>query len=86
MESIKKILEMRENQLLQIKSKKEKAIENAPEGSLRICANGKRVQYKISLYEQNGIFVGDKLILTYETKAIPINQKHVATIIQHYLL
>lgn len=264
MESIKKILEMRENQLLQIKSKKEKAIENAPEGSLRICANGKRVQFyqrtdpkdfngvyireneyglakklaqkdydkkvlrvvnkelkaiekcmadypefvaeqvygrqhktrqeivwpieeteqqcvqrwqnvsyekkgfredmpelytakeervrskseiiiadllnnkgipyryecpiilkgfgivypdftvlnvrlrkemywehlgmmddpeyvekalhKISLYEQNGIFVGDKLILTYEIKAIPINQKHVATIIQHYLL
>lgn len=41
---------------------------------------------KISSYEQNGIFQGDQLILTYETKLHPLNQKQIGRIIQHYLL
>lgn len=40
---------------------------------------------KIALYEQNGIFPGDNLILTYETRKNPINQKIVKLMIQHYL-
>ena len=40
--------------------------------------------HKITLYEQNEIFPGDKLILTYETKNNPINQKTIRRIIQHY--
>lgn len=40
---------------------------------------------KIASYEQNGIYPGDQLILTYETKLHPINQKQIAGIIQHYL-
>lgn len=31
---------------------------------------------KIALYEQNGIFPGKNLILTYETGKNPINQKN----------
>lgn len=40
---------------------------------------------KISSYEQNGIFPGANLILTYETKKHPINQKIVSLMIRQYL-
>lgn len=41
---------------------------------------------KIVTYEQNGIFPGENLICTYETKKNPINQKVVKSLIEHYLL
>ena len=41
--------------------------------------------HKIELYEENGIFPGDRLILTYETQKSPINQKAIRRIIQKYL-
>lgn len=41
---------------------------------------------KIATYEKNGIFPGKNLILTYETKQIPINQKIVSLMIQQHLL
>lgn len=40
---------------------------------------------KIRAYEQNGIFPGEKLILTYETSKNPLNQKQILMLIQHYL-
>lgn len=40
---------------------------------------------KIASYEQNEIFPGDKLILTYETQKNPLNQKQIMRIIHHYL-
>ena len=40
---------------------------------------------KITTYEQNGIFPGENLILTYETKKNPLNQKTIMRMIQHYL-
>lgn len=40
---------------------------------------------RINAYEQNGIFPGEKLILTYETKENPVNQKQIKNVIQHYL-
>lgn len=40
---------------------------------------------KITTYEQNGIFPGENLILTYETKKNPLNQKTIMLMIQHYL-
>ena len=40
---------------------------------------------KIAVYEQNGIFPGENLILTYETRMTPIRQKLIAFMIQHYL-
>ncbi len=39
---------------------------------------------KIALYEQNEIFPGEQLILTYETRKIPINQKALMKQIQYY--
>ena len=40
---------------------------------------------KIASYEQHGIFPGEHLIITYETRQTPINQKLVHLMIQHYL-
>lgn len=40
---------------------------------------------KITTYEQNGIFPGENLILTYETRKNPINQKLIMHMIRHYL-
>ncbi len=40
---------------------------------------------KIVSYEQNGIFPGENLILTYETKKNPLNQKVIKMMIQRYL-
>ena len=40
---------------------------------------------KIVCYEQNGIFPGENLILTYETRKNPINQKVIMLMIQHFL-
>lgn len=41
--------------------------------------------HKIAKYEENGLFLGDRLILTYETRKNPINQKQIKKIVQHYL-
>ena len=40
---------------------------------------------KLITYEQNGIFPGENLILTFETKQLPINQKLVLQMIRRYL-
>ena len=40
---------------------------------------------KIALYEQNGIFHGENLILTYETRKNPMKQKEIMHLINHYL-
>ena len=40
---------------------------------------------KLATYEQNGIFVGEQLIVTYETRKNPINQKAIKGMIEHYL-
>lgn len=40
---------------------------------------------KIALYQQNGIFPGKSLILTYETKKNPINQKSIRFMIKEYI-
>ena len=45
-----------------------------------------RALMKIAAYEKNGIFPGVNLILTYETRQIPINPKLVSLMIQQYLV
>ncbi|WP_051200662.1 hypothetical protein [Butyrivibrio sp. XPD2002] len=41
---------------------------------------------KIDCYEENGIFLGDNLIITRETSEKPLNMKQVRRLIDHYLL
>ena len=40
---------------------------------------------KIRTYEQNGYFAGRNLLLTFETRKSPINQKQIKSMIQYYL-
>lgn len=39
---------------------------------------------KIEQYEKNGIFVGDRLILTYETKKAPMHRKKILRVLERY--
>ncbi len=41
--------------------------------------------HKIRTYEQNGLFVGDNLIITFESKQNPLNQKSARRLIEKYL-
>lgn len=40
---------------------------------------------KIMTYQQNGYFQGENLILTFETRNNPLNQKILKMIVEHYL-
>ena len=42
--------------------------------------------YKLKLYEQNGIYVGDQLVLTYESSLQPLDMKHLDLIIKRYFV
>lgn len=42
--------------------------------------------HRTAAYQENGIFPGDHLILTSETKNRPIDVKQIKGIIRHYLL
>ena len=42
--------------------------------------------YKLRLYEKNGIYVGDQLILTYESKDRPLDMNHRERLIQRYVM
>lgn len=41
---------------------------------------------RINIYEKNGVFKGDRLILTWETSKTPLDVKLVEQTIKHYLL
>lgn len=62
MEEVKKLLETREKHLLRIKKEKEKALREVPDGTLRICKNGKRVQYyhRNNPKDFNGVYIREK--------------------------
>ena len=44
-----------------------------------------KVVNKIHTYEQNGMFQGEDLLVTYETSKSPLNQKVIMRMIQRYL-
>lgn len=69
--------------VLNVKSRKEMYWEHL--GMMDDPVYVERAIQKIAFYEQNGIFLGDRLILTYETKNNPLNQKQIIKIIQHNL-
>lgn len=69
--------------ILDIKQRKEIIWEHL--GMMDNVDYAEKAVRKITTYEQNGIFPGDKLILTYETQKNPLNQKTLLLIIRHYL-
>ena len=42
--------------------------------------------YRINVYQKNGLFLGDDLIITWETSKMPLDVKLVDQLIRHYLL
>lgn len=45
-----------------------------------------RAIHRIAMYQKNGYFLGDDLILTSETNNYPIKVEQIATMIQHYFV
>ncbi len=45
-----------------------------------------RNMWKLDTYEANGIFLGDSMIISRETRERPLNSKEVWTLIEHYLM
>ena len=45
-----------------------------------------RTTRKMSAYLSNDYYLGDHLILTLETKDLPLNTRHIKKIIEHYFL
>ena len=69
--------------LLNVKKRKELYWEHL--GMMDDAIYVEKALHKIAIYEQNGIFPGEKLILTYETRKNPLNQKIINLMIQRYL-
>lgn len=62
MEEIKQKLEKRREQLQRWKKEKEKSLMNVPEGALRVCCHGNRVQYywRKDAKDFNGVYLKEK--------------------------
>ena len=62
MEEIKNLMKKRREYLLGLKREKEKALESAPEGFLRICKSRNRTQYyrRIDPKDLSGVYIRDK--------------------------
>lgn len=94
MEKSKNLLVARENYLQEIKQEKEKALKNAPEGSLRICNHGKRTQYYLrnDPKDFNGTYIREKDIQLaqklaqkdYDKKVLQAVEKELGAI-QRYI-
>ncbi|MBQ9990477.1 MAG: hypothetical protein IJP31_06000 [Lachnospiraceae bacterium] len=85
MEQVKKILEARENYLLQIKREKEKAVGEAPDGTIRICSREGRTQYYLrkNPKDSNGVYLQkDKLKLVQQLVQKEYDKKVIYTIEQ----
>lgn len=54
-------------------------------GMMDEASYAEKAVQKIELYERNGIFQGENLILTYETRKCPLNQKTLRHHIERYL-
>jgi len=69
--------------VLNVKLRKEMYWEHL--GMLDDSMYAENVVQKLTSYEQNEIFPGEKLILTFETKQQPLNQKLIMQLILRYL-
>lgn len=69
--------------VLNVKKRKELYWEHL--GMMDDSAYAEKAFQKIATYEKSGFFPGDKLILTYESKNVPLSQKQIMLMIQQYL-
>ncbi len=69
--------------VLNVRTRKEVHWEHL--GMMDDAVYAEKALQKIAMYEQNGIYPGEKLILTYETRKSPLSQKVIKNMIAHYL-
>ena len=94
MEEIRKLLKEREEFLLQLKREKEKALKTAPEGLLRVCSSGNRLQYsqRTDPKDFNGIYIKEKDIRLarglaqkdYDQKVLKVIEKELGCIEKYF--
>ena len=68
--------------ILNVRTRKELYLEHL--GMLDDTSYRKDAMKRINFYEKYGIFVGEKLILSFETSSEPLNQKNIQNKIDHY--
>lgn len=68
--------------VLNVRARKELYFEHF--GMMDDADYSKKALQKILLYEKNGIFPGDKLVLTHETSENPLDIRLLDRIIEHY--
>lgn len=68
--------------ILDVKNKKEMLWEHF--GMMDDSAYVEKAIKKIAMYERQGIFLGEGLIVTFEAKNLPLNSKMVGCTIKHY--
>ena len=96
MEQIKEILQKRVNQLQQLKKEKEKSLVKAPEGSLRLCQHGDKIQYyhRNNPKDFNGVYIKEKDIelakqlaqKDYDRKVLTCAEKELNAINKFFLI
>lgn len=69
--------------ILHVKKRKEIIWEHL--GMMDNALYAEKAIHKLWIYEQNGIYPGKGLILTYETQKNPIHQKRILSILEQYL-
>jgi len=68
--------------VLNVSSRKEMYLEHL--GMMDDPEYAERALQRIENYENNNIWLGERLIITYETSRKPLNQKQIMKVIQHY--
>ena len=70
--------------VLNVRTRKELYFEHL--GMMDDADYSRKALQKITLYEKNGIFLGDKLVLTHETSENPLDIRLLDRIIEHYFI
>lgn len=56
------------------------------EGRMDDSGYAKAAIKKIETYEENGIYIGERLILTFETESTTLNRKNIERNVKRYLV
>lgn len=70
--------------MLNVRTRKEKYLEHL--GMMGDCEYAKNAMRKLTVYERNGFFPGDKLLLTHETADNPLVQSVLENMLKMFLL
>ena len=70
--------------VLHVRKRKSMYLEHL--GKMDEFSYNERTANRLSLYEKNGIFPGEQLVLTHETRKNPLNRKYLIMMFEHYFM